>query len=98
MPTGDGRVVVKALTANEALALDGLLAPRRPLLPGTDLSVPLSRFEAALSAARIRSPQARLAVRSPRATARRTDRASTRMRSATSTAVRTAAGSRKIPA
>lgn len=43
---------------------------------------------------RIRSPQARLAVRSPRATARRTDRASTRMRSATSTAVRTAAGSR----
>ncbi|HEV7806561.1 MAG TPA: TIGR02679 domain-containing protein [Solirubrobacteraceae bacterium] len=52
--TGDGRVVVKALTADEALALDGLLAPRRPLLPGTDLRVPLSSFEAALSAIGIR--------------------------------------------
>lgn len=51
--TGDGRVVVKALEPDEALALDGLLAPRRPLLPGKDLSVPLSRFEAALSAAGI---------------------------------------------
>ena len=51
--TGDGRVVVKALEPAEALALDGLLAPRRPLLPGKDLSVQLSRFEAALSAAGI---------------------------------------------
>lgn len=51
--TGDGRVVVKALEPDEALALDGLLAPRRPLLPGKDLSVPLSRFEAALIAAEI---------------------------------------------
>jgi uncharacterized protein (TIGR02679 family) len=51
--TGDGRVVVKALTPDEALALDGLLAPRRPLLPDKDLSVPLSRFEAALNAAGI---------------------------------------------
>ena len=42
------------------------------------------RHHSAASQARIRSPQARLAVRSPRATARRTDRASTRMRSATS--------------
>jgi hypothetical protein len=52
------------------------------------------RHHSAASQARIRSPQARLAVRSPRATARRTDRASTRMRSATSAAVRTAVGSR----
>jgi uncharacterized protein (TIGR02679 family) len=52
--TGDGRVVVKALTADEALALDGLLAPRRPLLPGKDLRVALSTFEAALSAVGLR--------------------------------------------
>jgi uncharacterized protein (TIGR02679 family) len=46
--TGDGRVVVEALTPEEALALDGLLAPRRHLLPGNDLRVALSSFEAAL--------------------------------------------------
>lgn len=51
--TGDGRVVVKALTPEEAFALDGLLAPRRALLAGTDLRVELSAFEAALRAARI---------------------------------------------
>jgi hypothetical protein len=49
---------------------------------------------AAASTARIRSPHARLAGRSPRLTARRTDRASTRSRTATSCAVRTADGSR----
>jgi uncharacterized protein (TIGR02679 family) len=48
--TGDGRVVVTALTPDEALALDGLLAPRRALLPGQDLRIALSRFEAKLSA------------------------------------------------
>ena len=48
--TGDGRVVVPALTPDEALALDGLLAPRRPLLPGQDLRIALSSFEAKLSA------------------------------------------------
>ncbi|HEX6389544.1 MAG TPA: TIGR02679 domain-containing protein [Solirubrobacteraceae bacterium] len=48
--TGDGRVVVKMLEPDEALALDGLLTPRRALLPGKDLNVPLSSLEAALSA------------------------------------------------
>ena len=61
---------------------------------GVVASTVRDRHQSAASLARIRSPQARLAVRSPRATARRTDRASTRMRSATSTAVSTAAGSR----
>ena len=51
--TGDGRVVVETLTPEEALALDGLLAPRRALLAGRDLRVALSSFEAALSAAGI---------------------------------------------
>jgi uncharacterized protein (TIGR02679 family) len=50
---GDGRVVVEALTAEEAFALDGLLTPRRPLLAGTDLRVQLSVFEARLRAAGI---------------------------------------------
>lgn len=47
---GDGRVVVAALTAEEALALDGLLSRsrRRPVLPGVTLRVALSQFEAAL--------------------------------------------------
>ncbi|MEY2514348.1 MAG: hypothetical protein QOJ89_1706 [bacterium] len=48
--TGDGRVVVEALTPDEALALDGLLASRRHLLPGKDLRVALSSFESALRA------------------------------------------------
>jgi uncharacterized protein (TIGR02679 family) len=47
---GDGRVVVGDLTAEEALALDGLLFPsrRKPVLPGTTVRVALSQFEAAL--------------------------------------------------
>lgn len=46
----DGRVVVSHLTAEEALALDGLLhTPRRkPVLPRTTLRVALSHFEASL--------------------------------------------------
>jgi uncharacterized protein (TIGR02679 family) len=46
--TGDGIVVTPALRPQEALALDGLLARRRPVLPGQRLHVALSRFEAAL--------------------------------------------------
>ncbi len=47
---GDGRVVVADLTAEEALALDGLLhsARRKPVLAGATLRVSLSQFEAAL--------------------------------------------------
>ncbi|MGH2884925.1 MAG: TIGR02679 domain-containing protein [Solirubrobacteraceae bacterium] len=47
---GDARLVVPELTAEEALALDGLLFPsrRKPVLPGTTLRVALSQFEAAL--------------------------------------------------
>jgi uncharacterized protein (TIGR02679 family) len=47
---GDGRLVVPDLTAEEALALDGLLSTSRrtPVLPGTTLRVALSQFEAAL--------------------------------------------------
>jgi uncharacterized protein (TIGR02679 family) len=50
-PGGDGRLVVPDLTAEEALALDGLLftARRKPILPGTTLRVALSQFEAALT-------------------------------------------------
>ncbi len=49
---GDGRLAVPDLTAEEALALDGLLFARRrtPVLPGATLRVSLSQFEAALSA------------------------------------------------
>lgn len=49
-PGGDGRLVVPDLTAEEALALDGLLSSsrRKPVLPGTTLRVALSQFEAAL--------------------------------------------------
>ncbi len=49
---GDGRLVVRDLTAEEALALDGLLftSRRRPVLPGATLRVALSHFEAALRA------------------------------------------------
>jgi uncharacterized protein (TIGR02679 family) len=52
---GDGRLVVPDLTAEEALALDGLLftSRRKPVLPGTTLRVALSQFEAALSSCRI---------------------------------------------
>jgi len=52
---GDGRLVVADLTAEEALALDGLLftSRRKPVLPGTTLRVALSQFEAALRACRI---------------------------------------------
>jgi uncharacterized protein (TIGR02679 family) len=52
---GDGRVVIPDLTAEEALALDGLLftSRRKPVLPGATLRVALSQFEAALTACRI---------------------------------------------
>ena len=46
--TGDGIVVTPPLKPDEALALDGLLARRQPILPGESLRVALSRFEAAL--------------------------------------------------
>jgi uncharacterized protein (TIGR02679 family) len=48
---GDGRLVVPDLTAEEALALDGLLftSRRKAVLPGTTLRVALSEFEAALT-------------------------------------------------
>lgn len=47
---GDGQVVVSDLTAEEALALDGLLhtSRRKPVLPGATLRVALSHFEASL--------------------------------------------------
>jgi uncharacterized protein (TIGR02679 family) len=47
---GDGRLVIADLSAEEALALDGLLSVsrRRPILPGSTLRVALSVFEAAL--------------------------------------------------
>ncbi|MBV8218658.1 MAG: DUF2399 domain-containing protein, partial [Solirubrobacterales bacterium] len=47
---GDGRLLVPELTAEEALALDGLLftSRRKPVLPGTTLRVALSQFEGAL--------------------------------------------------
>jgi uncharacterized protein (TIGR02679 family) len=48
--TGDGTVTVALLQADEALALDSLLSPRRPILPGRGLRVALSGFEAALRA------------------------------------------------
>lgn len=48
---GDGRVVVPDLTAEEALALDGLLytSRRKPVLPGATLRFALSQFEASLT-------------------------------------------------
>lgn len=48
----DGRIVIPSLTAEEALALDGLLFPsrRKPVLPGATVRVALSQFETALSA------------------------------------------------
>ncbi len=48
--SGDGRVVVSGLSAEEALALDGLLEPRRTILAGGQLRVSLSALEAALRA------------------------------------------------
>jgi len=53
--SGDGRLVIHDLTAEEALALDGLLftCRRKPILPGTTLRVALSQFEAALASCRI---------------------------------------------
>lgn len=49
---GDGRLLVPDLTAEEALALDGLLfsSRRKPVLPGTTLKIALSQFEATLRA------------------------------------------------
>jgi uncharacterized protein (TIGR02679 family) len=47
---GDGRIVVPELVPEEALALDGLLSPRKPLLPGGTLRIALSQFETALRA------------------------------------------------
>jgi uncharacterized protein (TIGR02679 family) len=48
--TGDGTVVVPSLGPDEALALDGLLSPRKPILPGRPLRIRLSQLEAALRA------------------------------------------------
>jgi uncharacterized protein (TIGR02679 family) len=48
--TRDGRVVLAALGAEEAFALDGLLTPRRRILAGSSLRVALSAFEAAVRA------------------------------------------------
>jgi uncharacterized protein (TIGR02679 family) len=45
---GDGTIVVADLDPDEALALDSLLSPRRPVLAGTTLRIALSQFEAAL--------------------------------------------------
>lgn len=52
---GDGSLVLEDLTAEEALALDGLLYParRKPVLPGATLRVALSQFEAALRSCEI---------------------------------------------
>ena len=46
--TGDGMLVLTRLEPEEALALDGLLSPRKPVLPGRTMRIALSRFEAAL--------------------------------------------------
>jgi uncharacterized protein (TIGR02679 family) len=48
----DGGIVIPSLTAEEALALDGLLftSRRKPVLPGTTARVALSQFETALCA------------------------------------------------
>jgi uncharacterized protein (TIGR02679 family) len=48
--SGDGTMVVPSLQPEEALALDSLLSPRRPVLPGRTLRIALSQFEAALRA------------------------------------------------
>lgn len=46
--TGDGTLVLPRLEPEEAFALDGLLSPRKPILPGRALRIALSQFEAAL--------------------------------------------------
>jgi uncharacterized protein (TIGR02679 family) len=46
--SGDGRIVLPQLKPEEALALDSLLSPRKPILPGGTLRIALSQFEAAL--------------------------------------------------
>jgi uncharacterized protein (TIGR02679 family) len=60
--TGDGTVVLPPLEPDEALALDGLLSPRRPILPGRPLRIRLSQLEAALRACEIDPPSAYEAV------------------------------------
>jgi uncharacterized protein (TIGR02679 family) len=47
---GDGTVVVSSLEPDEALALDGLISPRKPILPGHPLRIRLSQLETALRA------------------------------------------------
>ncbi len=47
---GDGTLTLARLGAEEALALDGLLAPRKPILAGQTRRIPLSQLEAALRA------------------------------------------------
>ncbi len=46
--SGDGQISVPDLEPEEALALDGLLSPRKPILPGRTLHLALSQFEEAL--------------------------------------------------
>jgi hypothetical protein len=60
--TGDGTVVLTALEPGEALALDGLLSPRMPILPGRPLRIRLSQLEAGLRACGIDPPSAYEAV------------------------------------
>ena len=47
---GDGTLTLTRLGAEEALALDGLLTPRKPILAGQTRRIPLSQLEAALRA------------------------------------------------
>lgn len=56
--TGDGTLVLEALEPDEALALDGLLSPRKPILPGRPLRIRLSQLEAGLRACGIDPPSA----------------------------------------
>jgi uncharacterized protein (TIGR02679 family) len=46
--SGDATVIVARVDDEEALALDGLLSPRRPVLAGGTVRVALSQFEEAL--------------------------------------------------
>ena len=46
----DGTLTLTRLSAEEALALDGLLTPRKPILAGQTRRIPLSQLEAALRA------------------------------------------------
>jgi uncharacterized protein (TIGR02679 family) len=46
--TGDGVVLLPGLKRREALALDSLLSPRKPIIPGRRVRIQLSRFEAVL--------------------------------------------------